>query len=80
MKSTIRSCQASGCLWPAELCQPTKVVLPGVGELEVLLIHRPHRGGLSQRRREQASAAGAPVVKLAYGRATSRGSARHSID
>jgi chromosomal replication initiation ATPase DnaA len=37
MKSTIKSCQASGCLWPAELCQPTKVLVPGVGELEVLL-------------------------------------------
>jgi hypothetical protein len=37
MKSTIRSCQASDCLWPAELCQPTKIPVPGVGELEVLL-------------------------------------------
>jgi hypothetical protein len=33
----IRTCQAFGCVWPAEFCQPTKVFLPEVGELEVLL-------------------------------------------
>src|SRR3984893_5562399 len=37
MRSMIRSCQTVGCMWPAEFCQPTTVVLPGVGELEVLL-------------------------------------------